>query len=857
MKARNFILLVLLALTVFMFAACKNEPAVNPEEGTTLTGVVFDKVTNQPLEGALVSIATASTRTDESGSFAFRNLGDGVYSVSISLEGYVGQVVPVFIGFPREVEEEDEEVAEFKPGTITIEPVMLEPVEIIPGLSGILYGNVAVRFAGCKDLYAVPEGTGIIAMTSVHDEETGADKTLYYRTVVDENGDFMFEGLENSGYALALGKFSVEYAGETVNFDYASLGTIPVIDGVGNAGNLYVEHDGAELAIVSVECISRDEAALDRDVDHQMMHAGDVLRIEFNKNLDPEKADFMFSGKEVVGYTEFAIVENVAYVWHDGIEGVAKGESLYLLINVASYDEGDELSMEYQIDYFNALKLTSTNLYEYDYYGEIIDGLDPMDPIVLVFDKDLPDEVDVELLIQDTEYHHFTEADFFWKVEGNVLYLYGPTAYGKDYWMILKVATEDGVVIFNTMNGLEEEAVAGIIRTGSDFDVIKFSTMDFRAIPRDAKNSLTNVVIDGYTNDMEVYEPEFVVEFNTDIEFLVERGMLKATLTPMIFEDGSRVYTYEPIELDVKAYDNVLVANLGKKKALYPQIFYLFEISVENDVLFGEAGYSVISKIEYEYENPLELLALIDDTFDNGLYSFEVVENEKQHYDSTDKKVEFTWESGRYFLDYNGDEDNGYIILRKGSEKMWMPLLAYFPEKSSYLDWYYDSRYDEKVSALIPHDDLSFHGSVDYILMTIDTNGLMVQSPVRTVEDKVAPTLGKYNAVIEEGTALPEGTEVQFDVFSIPRDSGLEDGEYLDILDKGNVKIETAEERLSPESIKLEWEQDSDHPDRISFTLTFLTDCGSYENGDIKIILTVYDTSGNSSDLVIDFLPQE
>lgn len=840
MKTRNFILLVLLALTVFMFAACKNEPAVNPEEGTTLTGVVFDKVTNQPLEGALVSIATASTRTDESGSFAFRNLGDGVYSVSISLEGYEGQVVPVLIGFPKEVEEEDEEVAEFKPGTITIKPVMLEPVKIIPGPSGILKGNVAVRFAGCKDLYAVPEGTGIIAI-----KDNGTEDPEYFRSEVDQNGDFMFEGLENGSYELALGKFSIEYAGKTFDVDDYEFDPIDVIDGVGNAGNLIIEQTGVALAIVSVECISRDEAALDRDADHQMMHAGDVLRIEFNKNLDPEKADFEFIGDEVVGYTEFAIVDNVAYVWHDGIEAVAVGEEGYLslFIKVASYDEGDELFKEYEIDYFNALKLTSTNLYEYDYRGEMVSRFDPMDPIVLVFDKDLPDEVDVELLIQDTDVNRYTEKDFYWETEGNILSLYGTIPYGKDYWMILKIATEDGVVIFNTLNGLKAEAEAGIIISGDDEDIIEFSTMPFSAYQRDDKTSMTNIVIGGETNDMAVYEPEFVVEFNTDISYFVAADMVKATLRP--FEVDPLVEpVFDTIELEVESVldDSVIVARIpGEGKALYPQFGYVFELTIDDEELFGEGGFKIGSVIKYNVYDQ-ELFDLLDPNFTNGLDTFEVVLDEDR-YDSLDTDVEFRWESGCYNI--GNMISSNYVILRKGLTDEHWAFVDFVHEKGTFIDYYYDPIFDVVAGhALEEFKDLSFGGYVDYVLLTFDNDGLLVQSPVVRVYDTVGPKLEYDGAVITDAD-IEKGDSVVFSVYSVPKNNLVGGGEYLAIFTEEDYDIVTSSE-ISPTSVALTWSQNPDKPYQIDFKLDFVV-AFEYTEGDITVKLNVSDTSGNKT----------
>ena len=839
MKAKHLVLFVLLALTAFMFTACKDEPAVTPTaEGITLTGVVYDAETTQPLEGALVSIATASTRTDESGSFSFKNVKPGIYNVSVSLEGYEAAVVEEVLVPAAKAVEEDAEV-EFAPAALAVEPIKLIPIVTPEPPAGILYGNVAVRFFGDDDFYAVPEGTGILAI-----KNNGTEDPEYFRSEVDQNGDFMFEGLENGSYALALGKFSIEYAGKTFDVDYYGFfDPIPVIDGIGKAGNLIVEQAGVDLAIVSVECISREDAALARDIDYHLMHAGDVLRIEFNKNLDPEKAMFLFEGDEVIGYTEHEIVDNVAYVWHDGIEAVAVGEHLYLRLSVASYD-GDTVETEFGINYLNALKLTSTNLYEYDYTGDMVSRFDSMDPIVLVFDEDLPADAEIDLLIQDTAVNRYTEKDFYWEIEGNILRLYGTLPYGTDYWMILKITTADGVVIFNTLNGLKAEAKAGIIISGEDEDIIKFSTMPFSAYQKDDKTSMTNIVIGGITKDMAVYEPDFVIEFNTDISYFVAADMVTATLRPFV-GGALEVPVFDAIELEVESVldDSVIVARIpGEGKALYPEFRYVFELTIDNEELFGEGGFTIESEIRYVVDDPEELFDLLDPNFTNGLDTFGVVLDEDR-YDSLDTDVEFKWESGCYNI--GNTISSRYAIIRKGLTDEHWDLVDIEFEKATFIDYYYDPIFDVVAEdALEDIDDLSFGGYVDYVLLTFDNDGLLVQSPVVRVFDTVGPELDYDGAVITDAD-IEKDDFVEFSVYSVPKNDLDDGGEYLAIFAEEDYEIVTSSE-ISPASVALTWFQDPDTPYQIDFKLDFVV-AFEYTDGDITVKLNVSDTSGNKT----------
>ena len=853
MKAKHFILLAVLALTIFMFAACKNEPAVNPGDSATLTGVVFDAETTQPLQGALVSIGVASTTTDVSGGFAFYNVGEGTYNVSVSLAGYEARIIEgIVVEAARVVEEEESETLVY--GNISIDPIALYPVYTPVPATGILYGNVGVKFIGCPDVYTVPAGTAIFAVQVDEDlEPVGV-----HRSEVGIEGAFLFEELDDGVYEIALEPFEIEYAGETVKFQYEELGLFPVIEGIGKTGDIFAYGEEVDLKIVSIKSIPRDQAR-DLDFTEANMTAGEMLRIEFNKNLDPEAEDtgFFFINDEhfedmdylegVVGYTEYEIVDNVAYVWHDGIESV---DQLYLFCAVASY-EGDTLADIIEINYHNALKIVQTNLYVYAFNGAIMGSrIDPTDPVVLIFDEDLPASADVDTLLSAYDYDPETGDrvidamydDLPYSVDGNVLRIYGPFAYGKEYELTLKIATSDGVVLFNSLNGMLEETIVNIIQTSESGTAILFNSMKFRALGKDEVGSMTNIVIDGdyLTNDMDIYEPVIFVEFNTDISDFYDFGEISATLLPV---DPFMGIDYEAVDLDVALYSDTVVACTipGEGKALWPMNSYAFVLVIDDELLFDNTPFFVDTLITYVID-PDAIDLELDPLFVNGLQTFDA----EDEYDMLDSHVEFTWESGFY----NSGEGGFYALLRKGIEDDNWELCNMFPEKGSFVEYYYDSTFIGE-GWLEPYKDLAFGGYVDFVLLSFDNDGFMIQSPMVRIRDTVAPELLVEGAVIEEGE-YEKGTCIPFTVRSIPMLLNEEPGEYLSLLSEDDVEIGGE----YGDDFKVTWTQVPDDPDTITFIVEFLCDL-DYEEGDLELTLFVSDTSGNVTETFIDFIDDE
>ncbi len=61
--------------------------AVIPQKGT-LSGVVTDSQTGQPVAGVTVNLGGVTTITDSNGVYAFSNITPGSYELSFSKSGY-------------------------------------------------------------------------------------------------------------------------------------------------------------------------------------------------------------------------------------------------------------------------------------------------------------------------------------------------------------------------------------------------------------------------------------------------------------------------------------------------------------------------------------------------------------------------------------------------------------------------------------------------------------------------------------------------------------------------------------------------------------------------------------------------
>ena len=216
---------------------------------------------------------------------------------------------------------------------------------------------------------------------------------------------------------------------------------------------------------------------------------------------------------------------------------------------------------------------------------------------------------------------------------------------------------------------------------------------------------------------------------------------------------------------------------------------------------------------------------------------------DEDRYDSLDTDVEFRWESGCYNID--NTISSRYAIIRKGLTDEHWDLVDIELEKATFIDYYYDPIFDVVAEdALEDIDDLSFGGYVDYVLLTFDNDGLLVQSPVVRVFDTVGPELDYDGAVITDAD-IEKDDFVEFSVYSVPKNDLDDGGEYLAIFAEEDYEIVTSSE-ISPASVALTWFQDPDTPYQIDFKLDFVV-AFEYTDGDITVKLNVSDTSGNKT----------
>ena len=120
-----FLLTVFTALT---FTACTEDP----EDSTgNIYGIVFDKITNNPLDGVMIRLIPGgeSTNTYADGSFEFLNLQPGNYTLQLSKNGYAqtSQSVDVVAGGNAGISVYMEKASQVADIVINPSPTMVTP----------------------------------------------------------------------------------------------------------------------------------------------------------------------------------------------------------------------------------------------------------------------------------------------------------------------------------------------------------------------------------------------------------------------------------------------------------------------------------------------------------------------------------------------------------------------------------------------------------------------------------------------------------------------------------------------------------------------------------------------------------
>lgn len=880
MKITRFILFTLLALSLAMFVACNNEPAVSSSGSVTCTlnGVVYDSQELKPIQGALVANGTQTVKTDKNGCFAIENVAPGSYTISITKDGYMMEVlddVLVDSGrfYNRELSVEDKamlaklisegaEIDDYYAEILfggerdvdydgrnpdidsigdsatygqTIFAVGLTPA------NAVLEGTIDVVFAD-KSAYDVPEGVGIIAICVnqpvANNQEPDIIRT--YKTTVGKAGSFRFEKIMPGFYYLAVDPMSITLNEVTIEvdghlFNGEGEGVI-VLNGSGTTNTLHVPapeeiiEDPFKLKVLSIKAVDRSELPIgdgtrrhDYDVN---MKAGQAICIEFNKPIDKD-ADrtmffFMSEATQVTGYTQYLIVNGdnehgYAYVWHDSINNIA--DDLKLVYSVSS--KGDYLNGVLEIGYAYQLKITETNLYEYDYDSKLVDGVFMADQtIVVTFDKEIPENSSVEGVLELHNLGQSRTIPVNYEYDGNLLYANAPLEYREYdlnevyYTLMFKITTDEGIVIYNTENGLSEPAERNILKVIDSGDRIRFSTADALVCNEPLMGG--------------VYGPA-ILRFNHSIE---NDNVFAFINKAVVYPEYAR-----PISLECEVDENILELSLPEGTALLPGTDYVFNIYIKS-----EQGARLFKIEDYHFTIPT-LAPYFDTDFTNGLDDFEVV---GENYDWDTTTASFSWTS----LGINLDQDNVYQLWVRavGSTAGDWILKASFNEISSF-DYTYRDREIEitDLADAVPPHALLYDHEAEYILTSYDEDGLMIQSPVRTIKDMVEPKMTSAKPYIEPGTTSYAYLNEHPVIFT------LDTNEPIDSVKEEDVVVGGAH----PEYFEVTWKMVD--ADSAEFTVKAVNAPvqATYAEGDLELTITLRDTSYNETELVLDFKGQD
>ena len=861
------VLFAMLAFSLVMFVACKNEPVASGAGSITCTlnGVVYDSQANMPVEGAQVDIGTQTVETDRNGCFALENVAPGSYTISIVKEGYEMETIEDVLvdsgRFYNNLSENDKAaLTELISSGVPIDDYYVEllfggerdadgdnpdidsvgdakyygqtvfAVGLTPS-NAVLEGAINVKFQD-ESTYDVPEGVGVIAF--LEGLLPGAGERTY-RTTVGENGSFRFENIQNGVYHLAVDPMSITLNESTVELDghlfMEEEDQALVINGYGTTNTLFydiqdVAVDPFKLRILSVKAIDRSElplSSVSRDVDPDVsMEAGQAIVIEFNKHIDEDAFGTLFllesDQTQLTGYTKHLIVNGgdghgYAYVWHDSINSSCVLELWY---NVSSFDKDDSLDGCIYLDYYYQLNLKETNLYGYDYNHKLEDGVFKADqPIEIVFDREIPKGSTVEGVLTKHQGGLLKDIPVVFEYDDNVLRAYAAleyrTAFGQniedDYYTLkFKITTSEDVVVYNTERGLSEPIDRNMILS-DDNNSIKFTTAEVRII------AATGIEPDG---PIDPYDGFFAV-FNLDLEGNRAVAYLTSSL------DGSF------IPLNCEIADCMITAILDEDEALNPKFEYTLHLAVLSeryDVLFTLESEQF--EVSYEYFDPL---------FQNGLEDFTI---DGDDYDWDSDVVSFSWTSLGEFL----GQGNVYDLYMRmvddeGEEIEGWEHVASFPE-IDYFKYTYRDKEIEVVYPALDGDDLLYGRRAQFILVTYDEDGLMIQSPVQVVYDMVGPIVTNEDPYIE-----PETPYTQLQDFNFT----LETDEKIATVREEDVEVGGAH----PEYFDVTWEMTGDESVKFTVAAKNAPISGYYEEGDLELTITLRDTSYNQTEEVIDF----
>ena len=513
---------------------------------------------------------------------------------------------------------------------------------------------------------------------------------------------------------------------------------------------------------------------------------------------------------QITGYTKHLIVNGddghgYAYVWHDSINNAV--EDLKLWFTVSSFDKDTLFNKSLYVGYAYQLTITATNLYGYDYDNTLVDSILMADqPIEIVFDREIPENSSVEgILLENGNYEGIP---FTFEYDGKVLYVYAPLKYACSYNLMFKITTDEGVVIYNTENGLSAPVAGNILKAQGDF--IAFST--------DEALICNNPILGG------MYGPA-ILRFNHSIE---NDNVFAFINKAVVYPEYAR-----PISLECEVDENILELSLPEGTALLPGTDYVFNIYI-----ISEQGARLFKLEDYHFTIPT-LAPYFDTDFTNGLDDFEVV---GENYDWDTTTASFSWTS----LGINLDQQKVYQLWVRtvgNTAGDWI-LKGTFDEISSFDYTYRDKEIEiTNLEDAVPPHALLYTHEVEYILTSYDEDGLMIQSPVRTIQDMVVPKMTSPKPEIAPGTTTYAYLNENPVIFN------LDTNEPIDSVKEEDVVVGGAH----PEYFEVTWKMVD--ADSAKFTVKAVNAPvqATYAEGDLELTITLRDTSYNETEQVLDF----
>lgn len=700
----------------------------------------------------------------------------------------------------------------------TIMGVALRPAYGV--LTGSVEGLSETLADGFRDYYEVPDGTGIAAFylpTSILNEpglnlakiiediekDEGAallkKGVMAFRSVVND-GSFTFTGLPNGFYAIVVDPFLVEGDTGIVEIpqsacyhkdeiiDPVMMGNkllTPVISGYGEAGTVYAVFDDALVTeafkLLSVMVVPRADLPIEsaRDID---IATGDGLVLEFNKVLDENYEDILIEfdtgsvannvwtwSNDPLAGTKYVIENNemfgfsLVYVWNDefskdSLANPPAGKKYAIHYKVSSVDDGDVVNSGHFVDSIYHADLAFTDLYDFDYYGELVDGVfDPDDPIVITFDEDyeFPENAYVGAYLLDSLLPH-KEVECYGTAEDNRVTIWPEETleYGKQYYLSFKVFSEDEVVLYSSIKGLDDAKDLGIVKvaTVDEKEYITFTTAvhsvfnpDKYVDPQQGEKYLTNL-------DLTAYDPQTKKCDHGD-------AILEIYQNPYVFFNAPVEEAYAflkygnefiPVDVEIDEDVDLVTVVLDDDYYLFPGKVYKLELVVTDyegqdiEITNNIAPVVAVSTAQKKYvinDNP------------NGLESFKIESpaffDSKPVAPAQTIDATFYWKSeGIHF-----GEQNVYFIYKLNKDNEVIAIYPGYAEKSKIV-YQYDKEFNHintpatAIAGVInvgdnvlTIDELAFGGTVGFVLVSYDELGRLIQSPIIWVEDEVAPKL--------------------------------------------------------------------------------------------------------------------